>query len=165
MNWLLRRLPRREFLLEGRPYMTRYFLFSLFGRRVYLHNIHMEDLDRRLHAHPWQSSYSIVLRGSYLEERAIAFDAKAVWVVERPRTVRWFNRLRGVDFHRIARIDGPLWTLFIAGERVVSSDGWAFLDEDGLHIHMVPFSDVEDPSAGTTERRYNWPPGDHGSSN
>lgn len=110
-------------------YITRVRFPRLFGWRVMLHHIHREDWDRDLHNHPWKRAYSFLLTGSYIEERLI--QDLLPFVVERERRhVKWFNVLHKEDFHRIDSIEGPLWTLFIAGERqVIDEVEWGFLDE------------------------------------
>lgn len=110
-------------------YLTRIRFPRLFGWRVMLHHIHRPDHDRDMHNHPWKRAYSFLLTGSYTEER-LAQDMLP-FVIEREfRNVRWFNVLHKEDFHRIDSIDGPLWTLFIAGERLdIDGVEWGFLDE------------------------------------
>ena len=84
------------------------------GWRVYLHRFHQSDAE--LHNHPWKWAFSIVLKGSYLEERQ----------GKKTRLVRWFNFIRSTDFHRIAELsDGEVLTLFVAGP--LHGKGWGFL--------------------------------------
>lgn len=74
---------------EG-PYLERYYLFTIFGVRFYLHRFVASDPDRGLHDHPWPWAGSIVLSGHY-------------WEVTRSGTkkVRWLNFLVGDSFHRV----------------------------------------------------------------
>lgn len=111
-------------------YLTRVKFPRLFGWRVMLHHIHRADEDRELHNHPWDRAYSFLLTGSYIEERLV--QDLLPFVIERElRKVRWFNALYKEDFHRITSIDGPLWTLFIAGDRQDTNGvDWGFLDEE-----------------------------------
>src|SRR5437588_5646356 len=50
----------------------------------------------------------------------------------RSRRVRWFNFLRGSDFHRITKLDGDVWTLFVTGPRAQS---WGFREWDRSEEH------------------------------
>lgn len=115
---------------DGSPYLTRVLLPRIFGVRPMLHNIHRADDDRELHNHPWRWMLSIILSGSYDEERTDAAGR-----VTR-RRVRWFNFITDRDFHRIAELHGHVWTLFITGPRVQS---WGFL-VDGKLIPWRDFS-------------------------
>lgn len=84
---------------KGRPYLERYYLATFWGRRYYLHRFVDSD-PKGLHDHPWENAWSIVLSGSYIEERRSG-----------PRKIRWFNRLTGDSFHRVV-VDKDCWTLF-----------------------------------------------------
>ncbi|MBX4004293.1 hypothetical protein DEE38_24385 [Ralstonia pickettii] len=88
---------------NGRRYLERYFVCSVFGMRVYLHRFVGSDPDRGLHDHPWAWAASIVLAGWYREVRRRGL-----------REVRWFNSLEGDTFHRIIKPEGmaDVWTLF-----------------------------------------------------
>ncbi len=116
--------------LDGGPYLTRILFPRVFGFRPMLHRFHRADGDRALHNHPWKISYSLILRGSYTEERKL--DDEEINGTNAPRTrtrlVRWFNILRDTDFHRVVELRGDeVWTLFVTGPRVQS---WGF-EEDG----------------------------------
>lgn len=128
---------RRAYTIEtdGDKYLTRVILLPrrLFGVNVYLHNFHREDADRSLHNHPWKWTRSIILAGSYDEERLAHPEREGCLdVVE--RTVRWFNTLNEHDYHRVTRLHGDVWTLFITGPRV---QDWGFLTPNG----HVPWQD------------------------
>ena len=84
------RLPLRIISEGTRPYLERYYLFSLFGARCYLHRFVGDDPARGLHDHPWPWAYSVILAGEYIEVRR-----------DGARRVRWFNSLRGDSFHRV----------------------------------------------------------------
>ena len=47
------RRPCRLIDIEGRPYLERYYLGSLFGVTAYLHRFVGYDSDREVHDHPW----------------------------------------------------------------------------------------------------------------
>lgn len=108
-------LPCRLISDDGTPYLERYYLGTLLGWRFYLHRFVGSDPARGLHDHPWRRAVSLILSGSYWEERR-----------QDVRLVRWFNRLTGDTFHRVVLrrqvsvdLDGelherdlPVWTLF-----------------------------------------------------
>jgi hypothetical protein len=156
MGWfakLLNRIPHETIKIDGKPYLTRYFLTGKNTREtgerphLFLHHFHMSDQDRELHDHPY-TGLSLILRGGYVEERksvirldlALAQDASNVTksVVQVPVysevRVKTFlpgmlNRLRLGDFHRTVLIDeeNGAWTLFLTGRRKTD---WGFLDRD-----------------------------------
>ncbi len=103
-----------------RPYLERYFLFSFLGITGYLHRFVGSDPDRGLHDHPWPWAASFILSGSYVEERE-----------DESKEVRWFNFLKGKDFHRVILPEGwkTVWTLFIHREKRIKT--WGFLRPSG----------------------------------
>ena len=119
LYWLTNRLRAREISGDnGDPYLERYFLFSLFGIRAYIHRFVASDPDRGLHDHPWDRSVSLVLAGGYSEVRPGAM--RRLWPGD-------INVIRGEDYHRILLDEGAeSWTLFIHGRR---TKGWGFLRE------------------------------------
>lgn len=122
---------------DGDPYLSRLLLprVRLLGRefRPMLHHFHRPDADRVLHNHPWTWAVSLVLAGSYVEERLEAL----VYGIEtrETRLVRWFNRLTDQDYHRVERLNGDVWTLFVTGKR---TQDWGFL-EDGRHVQWQEY--------------------------
>jgi hypothetical protein len=150
ITWLYRflcwLLPYDVIPIDGKPYLTRFFLL---GRnehtvgacpRLFLHFFHTSDQGRELHDHPW-TGLSLILAGGYLEERMTERGERLVYVrpgvmdvVKRYSPLRRkvvkrfrFNRLGLGDFHRTALLY-PLfgcWTLFLAGKRQKS---WGFLN-------------------------------------
>ena len=141
----------------GEPYLSRVLLprvkLPLVGEfRVMLHHFHRADADRALHNHPWRWAGSLVLCGSYVEDRLdadIAAIVSSSWfrtlrakldlepvidAVTRKR-VRWVNWLTDQDFHRVDRLEGDVWTLFIAGPR---TQDWGFV-EAGTFIPWQKF--------------------------
>lgn len=95
-----------------------------------IHQILRSDDDRHLHDHPWDYT-SVILRGNYIEEAAIADP-----------TVDYYGRLRtkklykagdvlqrdAKSAHRLVLPDGPVWTLFICGPY---RQGWGFCTPNG----------------------------------
>lgn len=109
------------------PYLTRVLGPRIFGVRPMLHKIHRADSDRELHNHPWEKAVSFVLMGRYREER-LGHPLTNHWM----RQDRWVDALNIIfksDFHRIVEVEGPCWTLFLAGKRQeVDGVEWGFLD-------------------------------------
>jgi hypothetical protein len=126
--WLSGELPCRIISDDiGSPYLERYYLFTYFGVRFYLHRFVASDPDRGLHDHPWPWAASVVLSGYYFEE-----TRKGI------RRVRWLNGLVGDSFHRVIlptlRGDPAVgqdqrgcacWTLFF--HRAAYIKPWGFL--------------------------------------
>lgn len=130
--------PRHTFRLDGRRYLTRYYLtgtgpteendHSTGQPGWYLHHIHEPDTDRRLHNHPWRWARYWILRGGYVEFRQ--------WCSGEPDDPPWSVRVREIRagdrmglsehiFHRIARVCPNTWTLFHSGPK--HGRGWGFM--------------------------------------
>ncbi len=121
---------RRSYMIyspDGKDYLNRIAIAGDLPkepatRRVnfFLHHILMNDLDRHLHNHPWEWSYSIILSGGYTEERLMPGGTRRRRL--RPGMI---NKLGPHDFHRILELHGPeTWTLFIGGPKTLD---WGFL--------------------------------------
>jgi hypothetical protein len=133
---------------QGDPYMTRvrspWIWVPFVGKvQVRLHRFHRGDLERALHNHPFRWALSIILSGSYDEERLApdaddlarlyecATGAKAPKsLFTTTRHVRWFNFLTDSDYHAVRDLHGDVWTLFIVGPR---TQEWGFLVDD-VHV-------------------------------
>ena len=132
-------LPKRCIGLNGELYLLRFYLFGRapnpksakeftdFKPRLtwlpitfYLHRFYRADDERALHNHPWSWSLSLILSGGYEEERR----GKPNRLVRAGR----FNWISHKSFHRLERLLGTTWSLFIAGPKVSS---WGFLRGDG----------------------------------
>jgi hypothetical protein len=113
---------RRE---TGEIYMDRWQLLKSKPLCIYVNRINAPDYDDLLHTHPWRKSWSLKLRGSYLEQLP-------GFVFRRP------SRLSRIpDQHKIVRLcnDAPCWTLFIGWRRDAP---WGFISHDGVLIpHKV----------------------------
>lgn len=116
LYWLTGRLPCKIISDAGRPYLERYYLFTLFGVRFYLHRFVASDPDRGLHSHPWAWAFSLILVGSYREQLLDGFAER-----------RWFNWITGDTFHRVVLGDCLVWTLFAHHAR--RSKDWGFIRE------------------------------------
>lgn len=138
LMWLSARLPVREIKHQGRPYLERYHVGTLFGYwRIYLHRFVDSDPDG-LHSHPWRWGATIVLAGWYLEQRRFGH-----------RVVRWFGLVNGDTFHRVlVPAHATVWTLFIHSPRVMN---WGFLRNPryGMRGPIMQYEEVGDgrPSA------------------
>lgn len=128
-----REIPRER---PGR-YMTRRALRPMAETgggpwRIYLQQFHGPD-DEGHHNHPSRWSFSLVLWGSYVEERLNVLTGEIT-----TRRVRWFNFLRSGDYHRIIDLKGEVWTLFFVGPTALRDDGeparWGFWIHDRGHV-------------------------------
>ncbi|WKT59126.1 hypothetical protein Q2E61_09315 [Microbulbifer thermotolerans] len=134
--WLSGRLPCRQINLPSGPYLERYYLGRLFGVTFYLHRFVSSDSERHLHNHPWEWGGSVILTGSYIEERAVDLcptAGPAGCATEMVRR-RWFNRVDGNTIHRIHDAEPGTWTLFFHGPRAEvcgHPKGWGFLRQIG----------------------------------
>jgi len=128
---ILNLLPHYTICREaGVPYMTRYYLLG--GRRtgwrrflpfnLFLHCFHASD-ENMLHNHPWSWAMSLILWGTYDEERLHR------WKRFGPGSI---NRIRALDFHRVVLVTEEVWTLFLAGRREGRPEEWSFLDRGKL---------------------------------
>lgn len=65
-------LPHTTITINGKPYLTRYYVFGkdrTWGN-IYIHHFHSSDQGLELHNHPWKWGFSIVVSGGYFEERS-----------------------------------------------------------------------------------------------
>lgn len=150
LYWLTGYLPCR-FINDGEhDYLERYYLFTIFGWRFYIHQFVGSDPDRGLHDHPFAKAYSLILSGWYFEQTRSG-----------TRQVRWFNSLTGDTFHRVVlppigkldcelvkspdgylRIEAdrkrqPCWTLFFHKAGNVKPWGfWRRLETGGEGVYM-----------------------------
>jgi hypothetical protein len=147
---------------DGNPYLTRILFPRVFGFRPMLHRFHRADLDRHIHNHPWALAFSFILCGSYVETR---LDVEADALLHRlgrradrdptiTRRVRWFNVLTDADYHKVDRLNGEVWTLFVTGKRM---QDWGFL-VDGEHVpwreYFAKREGIEDAKDKVEQERY-----------
>lgn len=146
--------------VDGSDYLSRLLLprvrvpFTSISFRPMIHRFHRPDDDRELHNHPWTRAFSVVLSGAYDEERLSGDPRRdrymnpagqcnlcGGWRGECEghdadvdvKTVGRFNVLSGDDYHRVTRLRGDVFTLFVAGPKK-PGDEWGFLDEEGRHV-------------------------------
>lgn len=124
IHWVAARLPLREIPAEdGAIYLRRYRVLGWMpgskwrGPSIYLHRFMLPDQDTALHNHPYRRAFSVVLSGHYDEIRK-SNGASPFW-----RRVRWVNIIGPADYHRIDRLHGEVWTLFLTWPK---SRGWGF---------------------------------------
>lgn len=117
-GYVWHRRLRRE---TGEIYMDRWQLWKSFWLCIYINRINMPDYDELLHTHPWRKSWSLKLRGAYIEQLP-------GFVFQRPS--RWS---RVPEQHKIVHMTNhqPCWTLFIGWRREVP---WGFVSHDGVLI-------------------------------
>lgn len=138
---LLNLLPHTTITIDGKPYLTRYYLLlkDRSWGNVYIHHFHSSDQGLELHNHPWRWGLSLVLRGGYSEERAhgpVIWDAavgppviQKVTIERRDIKPGSVNFIRSTDFHRVDLNDESrgAWSLFVAGKR---TKDWGFLNRE-----------------------------------
>jgi len=161
LSWLESKLPKTTITINGKPYLTRCYLFGkdrAWGN-IYLHHFHSSDQGEELHNHPWAWGLSIILAGGYYEERAhnpvtwemqpytplpgtgeghikeIGLPGTPVYIEKRDIKPGKVNIISPRDFHRVDLKDekNGAWSLFFAGTRTKS---WGFLNR-----HTSEFTD------------------------
>lgn len=133
--WLTDRLPARLIQDDGVNYMIRFYLFTMFKRRFYIHMFLASDPDRGIHNHPWRKAWSFILLRWYFEElRGPANQTGMASKGRRVRKVKWFNSLTADTTHRVILPDDkPVWTLFV--HTVGDVQEWGFFQriDEGQH--------------------------------
>ena len=133
-NQLAARLERRMiYRRDGKPYLARHYIFHSSRFKwlpgIYLHQFLSSDEDRELHNHPWGHAVSLILAGSYTEERREEDDS----IMVRVFGPGGLNIIRANDFHRVDLNSLCVWTLFFSGNR---EQEWGFWDRDtGEYLH------------------------------
>lgn len=125
--WLERKLPKTTITIQGKPYLTRCYIFGkdrAWGN-VYLHHFHSSDQGDELHNHPWKWGVSLIMAGGYSEE----YCSQTIpgLVMRREKGFGKLNFIKADDFHRVDLHDETkgAWTLFFAGPR---TGEWGFWD-------------------------------------
>lgn len=136
LYWITGFLPARYINHDG-AYLERYYVATIFGKRYYIHRFVASDTDG-IHNHPFLKSDSRLLAGWYFEDRWTAKPSMMVRDEEGRETyadvpqvparskVRWTNKIREFDFHRVVLPDNgkDVWTLFSHSPR---EKGWGFI--------------------------------------
>lgn len=129
--------PCRLIQLDSGPYLERYYIGQLFGLTFYLHRFVSADSERHLHNHPWRWGRSLILSGSYIEERVLDIcpHASSSGCMTETRRIKWWNVVNDNTFHQISAAEPNTWTLFFHSERVTVDHGagkilkgWGFLE-------------------------------------
>lgn len=127
LSRVIGRLPKRIIrdTSDGGIYLIRYYLVRTAAFELVLHHILRPDSDKSLHDHPWNWAFSLILVGSYLEER-MHENTKVAVKVFRPGQI---NIIKSTTSHRIANLlSEEVWTIFIHGPKVKS---WSFNSSKG----------------------------------
>ena len=126
-KYLVNKIPHHTIMVDGSPYLTRYFLdgepIHQLGERghVYLHHFHASDQIHELHNHPW-SATSLILRGGYVEESMRIGEP----IRSRVYRVGDVNHIAMDTFHRVSLL-GDTWTLCRVSQR---QQEWGFVNRD-----------------------------------
>lgn len=138
LTWLTDYMPAKFILIDGKPYIDRFFVIGWRGYNFYLHQFFSGDGQRDLHNHPWPFSFSIILRGSYIETFLAKWFASPHAVIKtNTRIVKRFNVITGNRFHNIDQVAPNTWTLFFVTPK---TQHWGFINECGKLIpapHMT----------------------------
>jgi hypothetical protein len=124
-------MGRERIAKGGHPYLDRLRLLRTPWFGVYLHRIHIPDLDRDPHDHPWWFA-SIVLSGGYTETVWDSLRQRQEPLCETRERVRGRLSLRSLNrtqAHRITEVRGVLRTLVVTGPR---RSGWGFWTDQGF---------------------------------
>jgi hypothetical protein len=138
------KLPCRLIQLDSGPYLERYYVGTLLGVTFYLHRFVSSDSERHIHNHPWKYGGSLILTGSYLEERLVDIcpAVGGSGCMTRKVRRRFINIVNGNTFHRICDTKPGTWSLFFHGKRQtvgawppeprglpLKPKGWGFLEQ------------------------------------
>lgn len=137
------RLPCRLIMVNGDPYLERYYVGKLFGATLYLHRFVSSDSERHLHNHPWKRGFSIMLAGAYFEEYVVDLCSSAPnGCLTETNKIEWYNSVNGNHFHRISAAEPGTWTLFGHGKRqrirvgaTSMAKGWGFIENGAFQDH------------------------------
>lgn len=132
-EWLAKRLPSITIPTpDGKPYLTRYYLFGADREigNIFLHHFHCSDADVApsgelyLHNHPWPWSFSLILVGGYKEYR---LDNGTGVILDKEFLPGSMNTLSDKDFHRVELLGNDGWSIFFTGWRS-KKRSWGFWD-------------------------------------
>lgn len=122
---LLARLPHKDITKDGTLYLRRHYLTPrTWPYKVFLHLINRPDGDRDPHCHPWPF-WTLVLRGGYAE----AFFDRGTFKGVDDLGPGAFRFRPATHTHLIHHLDGPTWTLVLAGPATRTWGFWNALNE------------------------------------
>lgn len=125
LSWLVVFFGSRTRIIwtGGEKYLLRFYVKKTgFFPGVFIHHFYISDRDRDLHNHPWQSAKSLILCGSYREERLMKNKRD---IIRKDYSAGMINKIDSNDFHKVNLLEEPVWTLFIARK---ISQTWGFWD-------------------------------------
>jgi len=127
MTKLLWKWHRKLCRETGEVYMDRWQLLRTRLLSVYVNRINLPDYDELPHNHPWRASWSLKLKGRYVEE---VYDHSVYPPKVSVRVPPRWSRIP--DVHRISQVTyGGVWTLFVGWR---ADQPWGFVEEDGVII-------------------------------
>jgi hypothetical protein len=126
---LVKKLNSDTIVIEGDPYLTRYYLFGRDFKwgNIYIHHFHSSDKDPELHNHPWKWALSFIWDGGYDEQYRVGDEVHV-----RTKAAPTFNIVKHGAFHRVKLHDeeNGTWSIFFTGPRVTEAPEWGFWDKD-----------------------------------
>jgi hypothetical protein len=130
LEWFTQYLRIRHLGRNG-DYLTRWFVLRIkkyrWTPRIFIHKFLTSDPESwLLHSHPFQGSFSIILWGSYREERLV--NSEIVTKVFKPGMI---NILGKDACHRVDLLTPHVWTLFFTGGNK-KKYSWKFIDRNTL---------------------------------
>ena len=145
VRWIDRFLTRfsgKQIFLDGRPYLTRYYLIGDGSGRhfeLYLHHIQLKDPYRWLHNHPWRWFLSIVLVGHYTQQVLHLASNSGRKEVQ----VRYLNLFKGKNrYHAISDVpEKGVWTLVLVPPKLRGSIRWGYWNEEN-RVHEPDTGDA-----------------------
>lgn len=128
MNWILWKVVyllkdrTRIIYTDGQKYLLRVYLKEKgILPRMFIHHFLASDGDRDLHNHPWGTSKSFIIAGSYKETRLAEDRINKITKIYKPGMI---NTIGANDFHRVELQEGSVWTLFMPGKKTQSWGFW-----------------------------------------
>jgi hypothetical protein len=115
---------------QGELHFRRWRFFDSPWFGIYLHYIAKADEDKHPHDHPW-SFFGIILKGGYIEE----FFNWKTWPISKTNdnfAIKMFFRHASGEYHKIAKIIQPTWTLIFHGPK---KETWGYMTEKGWLNH------------------------------
>lgn len=150
LEFITKHLPIRHLGRNG-EYMKRWFVFRIkkyrWLPRIFIHKFLISDPEvQYLHSHPFNGSFSIILWGSYREERLIFTEAHCE-IVSKVFKPGMINILGKDCYHRVDLLTPNVWTLFVTGGNKKKYH-WGFIDRNTLEEFpakdIVGDSELED---------------------